>query len=109
MKDMSYLLFVFCCFLMQGLVNDVIDVYVKVEHRWYDYHIFANWCKRHRGGEMKRQFWKAAWSTFEEDFVDNMRQLGEVSSNVAKDLMNYPSHTWVRAYFSGGCNSWALG
>ena len=42
---------------------------------------------------MKRKFWKTSWSTFEEEFVDNMRQLGEVSSNVTKDLMNYPPHT----------------
>ena len=55
---------------------------------------------------MKRQFWKAAWSTFEEKFVDNMRQLGEVSSkNVTKDLMNNPPHTWVRAYFNCRCKS----
>ena len=46
-------------------------------------------------------------STFKEEFV-NMRQLGEVSSNVAKDLMNYPPHTWVRAYFSSRCKSWVV-
>ena len=57
---------------------------------------------------MKRQFWKATWSTFEEEFVDNMRQLGEVSSEAAKDLTNYPPYTWVRAYFSGRCKSWAV-
>ena len=57
---------------------------------------------------MKRQFWKAAWFTFEKEFVDNMRQLGEVSSNAAKDLMNYPPHTWVRAYLGGRCKSWVV-
>ena len=31
-----------------------------------------------------------------------------MSLNVANDLMNYPSHTWVRAYFSGRCKSWAM-
>ena len=54
---------------------------------------------------MKRQFWKTTWSTFEEKFVDNMRQLGKVSLEIAKDLMNYPPHTWVRVYFSGRCKS----
>ena len=54
---------------------------------------------------MQRQFWKVAWSTFEEEFVDNMRQLREVSSNATKDLMNYQPHTWVRAYFSSRCKS----
>ena len=37
-----------------------------------------------------------------------MRKLGEVSLNVANDLMNYPPHTWVRAYFSGRCKSWVV-
>ena len=55
----------FCCILMHGLVNVVIDVCPEVEHRWRACHIFANWAKRHRGGEIKRQFWKASWSTFE--------------------------------------------
>ena len=57
---------------------------------------------------MKKQFWKASWSTFEEECVDNMRQLGAVSSNVAKDLMNNPPHTWVRACFNCRCNLWAV-
>ena len=57
---------------------------------------------------MERQFWKVAWSTFEEVFVDNMKQLGDVSSKAVKDLMNYPPHTWVRAYFSGRCKSWVV-
>ena len=92
MKDLSYL-YVFCCILMQGLVNVIIDVCPKAEHRWCACHIFANWCKRHREGEMKRQFWMATWFTFEEEFVDNIKQLGEVSSNAAKDLINYPPHT----------------
>ena len=96
-------LYIFCCILMQGLVNAIIDVCSEAEHRWCACHIFANWSKRHRRGEMKRQFWKATWSTIEEEFVDNMRQLGDVSSNAAKDLINYPPHIWVRAYFSGRC------
>ena len=99
MKDLSYLnvfllyLYVFCCLLMQGLVNDVIDICLQAEHKWCAHHTFANWSKQHRGEEMKKQFWKVAWFTFEEEFVDNMRQLGEVSSNASKDLMNYPPHT----------------
>ena len=37
-----------------------------------------------------------------------MRQLGEMSSNVAKDLINYPPHTWVRVYFSGRYKLWVV-
>ena len=36
------------------LVNIVSDVLPKALHRWCASHIFANWSKRHRGGELKR-------------------------------------------------------
>ena len=41
MNNMSYL-YVFCCILIQGLVNVVIDVCPKAGHRWCACHIFAN-------------------------------------------------------------------
>ena len=93
---------------MQALVNVVIDVCPKAVHKRCARYIFTNWSKRHRGGEMKRQFWKATWSTFEEEFADNMIQLGDVSSNATKDLMNHPPHIWVKAYFSGRWKSWVV-
>ena len=39
---------------------------------------------------MKRKFWNATWSTFKEEFVDNMRQFRGVGLEAAKYLMNYP-------------------
>ena len=68
---------------MHGLVNSIIDVCHEVEHRWCARHIFSNWSKRHRGGEVNRQFWKVTWYTFKEEFLNNTRQLGEVGSNAA--------------------------
>ena len=34
-----------------------------------------------------------------------MRQLGDVSLDDIKDLINYPPNTWVRACFSVRCKS----
>ena len=39
------------------------------------------------------KFWKTTWSTFEEEFNDNMKKLNEVSSDASKALMAYPPHT----------------
>ena len=60
------------------------------------------------GRRIEKAIMKLAWSTFEEEFRNNMSKLGEVSLNATNDLMNYPPHTWVRAYFSGRCKSWVV-
>ncbi|KAH0708907.1 hypothetical protein KY284_010334 [Solanum tuberosum] len=61
-------------------------------------HIEANWMKRFRSGEMKKLLWWAAWSTYEEDFKDQLSALGALSKSAAKDLLKYPPQTWCRAY-----------
>ena len=49
------------------------------------------------------QFLKTTWSTYKEEFIDNMKKLNEISSDAARALMPYPSHKWCRAYFSSRC------
>ena len=36
---------------------------------------------------------KISWSTFEEEFIDNMKKLNEMSSDAARALMAYPPYT----------------
>ena len=75
----------------------------KQEHRACTKHIYANWSKKQGGGELQMQFLKTTWSTYEEEFIDNMKKLNEISSDAARALMAYPSHKWCRAYFSSRC------
>ncbi|XP_049397436.1 uncharacterized protein LOC125861621 [Solanum stenotomum] len=83
--------------------------------------IEANWMKRFRSGEMKKLLWWAAWSTYEEDFKDQLSALGALSKSATKDLLKYPPQTWCRAYldiicknqmvdnnFTKSFNSWIL-
>ena len=72
----------------------------KSEHRWCARHIYANWSKKWRGGELKKKFWICAWSTYDEEFKDNLKKIGELSKTAAEDLLKYPPHAWCRAYFS---------
>ena len=62
-----------------------------------------NWAKRHGGAELKDRFWACAWSTFDEEFKDNLELLSKRSRAAALDVMNYPTHTWVRAHFTPRC------
>ena len=80
----------------------------EAKHRAYARHIYANWSKKQGGEELQMQFWKTAWSTFEEEFIDNMKKLNEISSNAIRALMAYPPHTWCHAYFSSQCKCWEI-
>ncbi|XP_070028698.1 uncharacterized protein [Nicotiana sylvestris] len=49
--------------------------------------------------------WWCSWSTYEEEFKDMLKQLGEVSEDAIRDLLNYPPVTWYRSYFDTQCNN----
>ena len=54
---------------------------------------------------MKKKFFICAWSTFPEEFEDNLKKLGEVNKKSAEDLLKYNPATWCRAFFSSRCKS----
>ena len=86
----------------------IIDVLPQAEHRACAKHMYANWSKKLNGGELQLKFWKDVWSTFEEEFTNNMKKMGEISPDVESDLMAYPPNTWCRVYFSTISKSWAI-
>ncbi|OIS97905.1 hypothetical protein A4A49_57042, partial [Nicotiana attenuata] len=71
-------------------INDLIDsvhlVLPEAHHRYCVRHIEVNWCKRWGHGEYKKYFWWAAWSTYEEYFKDQLRNMTGIgdSSSVRK-------------------------
>nr|XP_016443451.1 PREDICTED: uncharacterized protein LOC107768810 [Nicotiana tabacum] len=44
-------------------------------------HIEANWCRRWGSGEYKKFLWWAAWSTYEEDFKDQIKSMSQVDDD----------------------------
>jgi len=54
---------------------------------------------------MKKLMWWCSWSTYEEEFKDMLKQLGEVSEDAVRDLLNYPPVTWYRSYFDTQCKN----
>ncbi|KAF3613821.1 putative DNA damage-binding protein 1-like isoform X1 [Capsicum annuum] len=48
---------------------------------------------------MKKLLWWATWSTYEEEFHDQLKDMGVLSEQVVKDLVWYPVQHWCRAYF----------
>ncbi|XP_059310761.1 uncharacterized protein LOC132062146 [Lycium ferocissimum] len=55
--------------------------------------------------EMKKLFWWASWSTYPEEFKDQLMCMGQLSEAVVKSLLKYPSQSWCRAYFNTVCKN----
>ncbi|XP_019242557.1 PREDICTED: uncharacterized protein LOC109222689, partial [Nicotiana attenuata] len=91
--------------LQKGLLEAVSNVLPKANHRWCARNIEANWSKNWRGIEMKKLMWWCAWSTYEEEFKDQLKALGDVHEDTARELIHYPPQYWCRAYFDTKCKN----
>ncbi|XP_033508926.1 uncharacterized protein [Nicotiana tomentosiformis] len=91
--------------MQKGLLDAVSVVLPEANKKFYVRHIEANWCKSWRSGEMKKLMWWCAWSTYEEEFKDQLVSLGELDEDSARDLVKYPPKAWCRAYFDTQCKN----
>ncbi|XP_059302149.1 uncharacterized protein LOC132054104 [Lycium ferocissimum] len=94
--------------MQKGLLEAMKIVLPEANHRFCVRHIEANWMKRWRSGEMKKLLWWSAWSTYEEEFDDQLRKLGEMDEDAIKDLIHYPPQCWCRAFFYTVCKNMAV-
>ncbi|XP_019260651.1 PREDICTED: uncharacterized protein LOC109238624 [Nicotiana attenuata] len=95
----------FCQDRALGLLDAVSTVLPDAHYRYCARHIEANWLKKWRSGKMRKLMWWCAWSTYEEEFKDQLLNLGGMSEDAARDLINYPPKTWCRAYFDTQCKN----
>ncbi|XP_060195287.1 uncharacterized protein LOC132624538 [Lycium barbarum] len=95
--------------MQKGLVDAVKNTLPNSYHRYCVRHIEANWQKKWRSGQMKKLMWWCAWSTYKEEFTDQLKKLGELSkednSFATKDLLHYPPQSWYRAYLDTKCKN----
>ncbi|XP_016469655.1 uncharacterized protein LOC107791995 [Nicotiana tabacum] len=75
-------------------------------HRYYVRHIETNWCRRCGAGDLRKKYlWWCAWSSYEEDFKDQLKNLGEIDKEAVEDLLRFPPQSWCRAYFDTVCKN----
>ncbi|XP_019246531.1 PREDICTED: uncharacterized protein LOC109226193 [Nicotiana attenuata] len=91
--------------MQKGLIEAVQNVLPDSHHRFCVKHIEANWCKRWRTDEFKKLLWWSAWSSYEEDFKDQLKSIGELGKEAVESLLKYPPHAWCRAYFDTVCKN----
>ncbi|XP_050233534.1 uncharacterized protein LOC126682022 [Mercurialis annua] len=90
--------------LLQGLVPAASEALPEAEHRFCARHVYANWSKDWRGGELKVKFWSCAWSTYEEEFIENLNKMAADHGDQApRDLLKYLPNKWCKAYISARC------
>ncbi|WMV33177.1 hypothetical protein MTR67_026562 [Solanum verrucosum] len=99
--------FTFMSDMQKGLIGVVGQLLPKAHHRWCVRHIEANWTKTWRGVEMKKLLWWSAWSTYVEEFQDQLKTMGSMSEQAPEDLLWYPAQHWCRAYFDTICKNQA--
>ncbi|XP_019224065.1 PREDICTED: uncharacterized protein LOC109205773 [Nicotiana attenuata] len=76
--------------MQKGLIDSISGVLPEAHHRFCVRHIEAYWCKRWGSGEYKKYLWWAAWSTYEEDFQDQLKSMSQVDDDgkvVVEDLL----------------------
>uniref|UniRef100_A0A3Q7ECQ1 PB1-like domain-containing protein n=1 Tax=Solanum lycopersicum TaxID=4081 RepID=A0A3Q7ECQ1_SOLLC len=74
---------------------------------WCAKHIEANWSKSWSGVQMKKMFWWYAWSTYGEEFEDQLKSMGSVSKKAVEGLLWYPPQHWCRAFFDTVCKNYS--
>nr|XP_016444483.1 PREDICTED: uncharacterized protein LOC107769754 [Nicotiana tabacum] len=97
--------------MQKDLIDSVHLVLPEAHHRYCVRHIEVNWWKKWGHGEYKKYLWWAAWSTFEEDFKDQLRNMAQVDKDgkeAVEHLMKYPPESWSRAYFDTVCKNYSV-
>ncbi|KAH0781133.1 hypothetical protein KY290_000731 [Solanum tuberosum] len=68
-----------------------------MQKRYCARYIEENWCKRWGKGELKKVLWWAAWSSFTEEFEDQLQEMKEVNGEAGHDLIDkYPPKAWYK-------------
>jgi hypothetical protein len=72
-----------------------------VEQRFCVRHLYNNFRKRFPGKKLKELMWRAAKTTYENAFLDVMKEIKEISEPTYDYLMLIPAKHWSKWKFSG--------
>ncbi|KAL4335024.1 hypothetical protein GQ457_07G004420 [Hibiscus cannabinus] len=84
----------------KGLLEEVQQCLPHVEHRYCARHMYANWKKDHKGGDLQLLFWNCCKATTQPLFRKHANRICKLKPKAYADLMEKdPSH-WPKAFFS---------
>ncbi|KAL4353050.1 hypothetical protein GQ457_06G014660 [Hibiscus cannabinus] len=86
--------------MQKGLLEEVPLCFPKIEHRFCARHMYANWRKVHKGGDMQMLFWKCCKATTQSEFAKYANRIGKLKGKAYDDLMEKNPIHWSKAFFS---------
>ncbi|KAK8570562.1 hypothetical protein V6N13_032179 [Hibiscus sabdariffa] len=86
--------------MQKGLLEEVPLCFPKIEHRFCARHMYANWRKVHKGGDLQMLFWKCCKVTKQSEFAKYANRIGKLKGKAYDDLMEKDPIHWSKAFFS---------
>jgi hypothetical protein len=71
-----------------------------VDQRFFVRHLYSNFRKRFAGKELKSLMWKAANSTYPQEWEKHMKEMRKVNEEAYKYLIKLPPRYWRKSRFS---------
>ncbi|KAL4283290.1 hypothetical protein GQ457_16G008550 [Hibiscus cannabinus] len=83
-----------------GLLEEVQQCLPHVEHRYCARHMYANWKKDHKGGDLQLLFWNCCKATTQPLFRKHVDRICKLKPKAYDDLMEKDHSHWSKAFFS---------
>ncbi|XP_050238220.1 uncharacterized protein LOC126687706 [Mercurialis annua] len=85
--------------MQKGLIAVVDQELPECQRRWCARHIWAAWQKKWKGDDRRKKFWQCAYSTFEGQLTDHLKELDTMGENIVQDMLSYSKELWIRVFF----------
>ncbi|KAK8613997.1 hypothetical protein V6N13_122376 [Hibiscus sabdariffa] len=86
--------------MQKGLIEEVQLCLPNVEHRFCARHMYANWKKSHKGGDLQLLFWSCCKATTQPQFEQYASRIFQLKKKAFDDLMEKDPRHWSKAFFS---------
>ncbi|KAL4377761.1 hypothetical protein GQ457_02G024330 [Hibiscus cannabinus] len=86
--------------MQKGLLEEVHQCLPNVEHRFCARHMYANWKKLHKGGDLQLMFWSCCKATTRPQFEQYSLRIGQLKKKAFDDLILKDPQHWSKAFFS---------
>ncbi|KAK8715256.1 hypothetical protein V6N13_042594 [Hibiscus sabdariffa] len=86
--------------IQKGLLEEFHQCLPNVEHKFCARHMYANWKKLHRGGDLQLLFWSCCKATTCPQFEQYSSRIGQLKKKTFDDLMLKDLQHWSKALFS---------
>ncbi|KAL4289782.1 hypothetical protein GQ457_14G002440 [Hibiscus cannabinus] len=86
--------------MQKGLLEEVPLCLPNVEHRFCARHMYSNWKKVRKCGDLQLLFWSCCKATTQPQFNRYASRIGELKPKALDDLMLKDPKYWSKAFFS---------